>query len=289
MKVAITGSNGFVGKHLMRYLRENTSLDLIELSRAQGVDVTKFSTLSEAITDVDCIIHLAAKTFVPDSFKKPKDFIDVNVGGTTNVLELARRKNAKVIFLSSYVYGRPEYLPIDETHKIDMNNPYCASKYIGENVCELYATAFGLDISIIRPFNVYGPGQGSDFLIPTILSQVRDGVVTLRDPRPKRDYIYINDLLKLILLAINKKNTENLEVFNAGSGKSYSIADIINCLKQNSSIVDFEVNYTNEYRPNEVLDTVANMDKVKSYFNWIPQVDLQEGIDKLIEYEMKNL
>lgn len=279
--VLITGSSGFVGKVLMSELqKENISAQGIDI--ADGFDITDFSTL-EKFTDIDCIVHLAAKSFVPDSFTKPRDFYQTNISGTLNVLELARKHNASVIFFSSYLYGAPEYLPINEEHRLDPHNPYAQSKLIGESLCCAYHRDFGVPVIIFRPFNIYGKNQNSDFLIPTIIKQCESGLIRLKDSRPKRDYIHVSDVAKAICLAVKKQNS-NLEIFNLGTGVSFSVKEIVELIINNFAKV-INVEYDNKQRKNEVLDCYADITKMKNYFGWTPQVSLSEGLKSILNKE----
>jgi nucleoside-diphosphate-sugar epimerase len=279
--VLITGSSGFVGKALISELqKENISAQGIDI--ADGFDITDFSTL-EKLADIDCIVHLAAKSFVPDSFIKPLDFYQTNISGTLNVLELARKHNASVIFFSSYLYGAPEYLPVNEEHRLDPHNPYAQSKLISESLCHAYHRDFGVPVIIFRPFNIYGKNQNSDFLIPTIIKQCESGLIRLKDSRPKRDYIHVSDVAKAICLAIKRQNS-NLEIFNLGTGTSFSVKEIVELIINNFAKV-IKVEYDNEQRKNEVLDCYADITKMKNYFGWAPQISLEEGLKRILNKE----
>ena len=284
MKIAITGSTGFIGQHLLKVLFNNEQYTIIPLDRNKGFDITNMETLKNLESEVDYIIHLAAKTFTPDSYKHARDFIEVNAQGTANVLELARIKKARLLYVSSYVYGPPKYLPIDEKHPVDMFNPYSASKLLGEQMCQLYATSLDVPVVIIRPFNVYGPGHGDHFLLPKIIQQAKTGEVSLIDPRPKRDYIYISDLVSLIIKAVEHKFETPIETFNAGTGKSHSIHELVETIKNTGLIdTDFKVRFSHEYRVNEVLDTVASIEKAKNELGWEPKITLEQGITLMIK------
>ena len=255
----------------------------LSLSRSEGIDVTNFNSLSSISESIDCIIHLAAKTFIPESFEIPREYIETNVQGTTNVLEFARLKEAKVIFLSTYVYGPPQYLPVDEKHPVNFYNPYSTSKLIAEHVCQMYNKMFDLPIYIIRPFNIYGKNQASHFLIPKIIEQSKTGKVQLIDPRPKRDFIHIDDLVDLVKQLTNMDyKKSDFQIYNAGLGKSYSIQDVVRYIREISEN-DFEVSFSNEYRKNEVLDLYADISKAKSDLSWTPKYDLKEGLREIMK------
>jgi len=278
MKIAISGFNGFIGKHLCTSLEEENH-DLIKISRTQGLDLSD-STILSKIPKFDLFIHLAANSFVPDSFNKPHEFYRNNILSTLNALELCKKYNAKFYFFSSYVYGRPSYLPIDENHPISSINPYAESKIICERLCMAYSRDFGVPVTIFRPFNIYGKGQNESFIIPTIIEKSKTGIVELKDSRPKRDFIHVKDIVVAILNAI-KLNKEGVNIYNLGYGESFAISDIINIIKQVTKS-EFRVSYSEERRPNEVLDTVSNIDKAKKDLGWTPKIDLLTGIKDIL-------
>jgi len=193
MKIAITGSRGFVGSFLSKRLIE-LNFDIVEIDLEVGYDITNWDSIS-TVENFDLLIHLAAKSYVPDSLKNPVEFYKTNILGTINALEMCRKLDVKIIFASSYVYGTPQYLPIDENHPVEAFNPYSQSKLIGEDLCRSYSRDFNVPAIILRPFNIYGKGQSSDFLVPLILNQAEKGIVKLKDSRPKRDFIYIEDVV----------------------------------------------------------------------------------------------
>jgi UDP-glucose 4-epimerase len=178
------------------------------------------------------------------------------------------------------LYGEPEYQPIDEKHPLKPHNPYGHSKLICEKLSEGYNKDFNVPVIIFRPFNIFGPGQNKEFLIPGIMEQLKTGMITLKDPRPKRDYIYVSEVVKAVLLAIDYEET-NYEIFNLGYGKSYSVAEVVNMICELSK-ANAAVNYSKERRQNEVLDTVADISKLNSILNWKPEIDLKKGLKMII-------
>ena len=284
MIIAVTGSSGFTGRKLSEHL-VSLNHDVIELDIKEGIDITDFNNLKE-IPKFDIIYHLAAMSYVPDSYQKPHDFYRVNVNSTLNTLELSRKYNAKYVYVSSYVYGNPEYLPIDENHPVVSFNPYSDTKIISENLCRSYNKYFNLNIMIVRPFNIYGPAQTNNFLIPFILKQAVNGKIELGDPNPKRDLIYIDDLIELYSKLITYEDS-SFEIFNAGYGKSYSVREIVEYII-GMFPSKIEVNYLNKVRPNEVNDTIADTRKAKKLLNWAPKVDLREGLLKVYNDMIKS-
>jgi nucleoside-diphosphate-sugar epimerase len=278
MKIAVTGSSGFIGSRLVEVLG-SLGHDIIAIDIQNGIDITNFDMLSR-IGEFEMIYHLAAKTFVPDSYRKPRDFYHVNVNGTLNILELCRIRKAKIVFSSSYIYGNPQYLPIDESHPIIAFNPYAQSKIIGENLCTGYNRDFNVPTIIFRPFNIYGPKQNENFLIPEIISQARNGEITLKDGEPKRDYIFIDDLVSAYLKCIDL-NSKNIEVFNVGSGKSYSVKEIVKIVNDNFKY-EIKVNYLNQRRQHEVMNTIANTRKIENILKWKSETDIFAGIRSVL-------
>ena len=277
--IAVTGSSGFIGSKLVDSLRED-GIELLELDLKNGFDLTDKNCL-EKIKKFDAVVHLAARSFVPDSFVYPRQFYADNYIITLNILELARKFNSKVIFFSSYVYGTPRYLPIDEHHPLEAHNPYAQSKIICEKLCEGYARDFDLPVIIFRPFNIYGTGQNSYFLIPTILNQVKTGLVKLQDSRPKRDFIFVDDVISAIRSVISS-STSHIDFYNLGYGVSHSISDIISSIREIYPH-EFNVEFNGEIRKNEVMDIVADISHAKVDLLWEPKVSLNEGIAKIIQ------
>jgi nucleoside-diphosphate-sugar epimerase len=280
MKVAISGSSGFIGRHLTNYLNKS-GFELVLLDFSTGYDLCNWDQI-KGLEEFDVFIHLANKSYVPDSYDNPRSFYDTNIVSTLNILELCRINKAKYLYLSSYVYGNPKYQPIDENHPIQAFNPYSQSKILCEQLCLAFSRDFNIPGIIFRPFNVYGPGQTDSFLIPTILNQLKTGTVKIKDDRPKRDFIHVYDLVRSIRNAIEYKLGKGTEVFNVGSGISYSIKDVMTIILTHfPGQAHYEC--SNEIRPNEVMDTVADIRKIKSLLNWQPEIDLTSGIVEMLK------
>lgn len=280
-KVLVTGHEGFLGKNLIKKLKK-IDVDILTLTEPNGkkIDVRDWEKIKE-IEKPDIIYHLAAVTYIPFAYKNPRIVYEVNVLGTLNILELARISNAeKFIFISSYVYGIPQYLPVDEEHPLNPNNPYSKSKLIAESLCRSYYHDFDLNCTILRPFNIYGSGQREDFLIPTIINQVKKGKINLKDPKPKRDFIHVDDVVTA-LIDIANKNYE-FEIFNIGSGKSYSVKEIVDKIVSFQD-KDLEVFYEIKRRKNEIDETVANIDKIQRKLGWKPKINIDIGLLSLYD------
>ncbi|MCZ2479772.1 NAD-dependent epimerase/dehydratase family protein [Aquirufa nivalisilvae] len=273
-RILVSGSSGFIGRNFCHALTKG-NYQVIEIPSSKEFDLCDSKKVA-LLPEVDVIIHLAAKSYIPDSFNNPSYFYQNNVVSTLNLLEKSRKDKAKFILLSTYIYGNPQYLPIDEKHQRSALNPYTQSKLICEDLCQAYARDFGLHSIILRPFNVYGPGQLSSFLLPSIISQLNNEEIFLQDSRPKRDYVFIDDLVEAILLSIEVEK-EGCNVYNVGSGSSYSVNELVDMLVQISKSTS-QIRFANIERKGEVLNTIADIKKINSDLGWFPLVDLQEGL-----------
>ena len=275
-KILVTGSDGFIGSMLLKQLQQ-TGAEVKGIDLKSGFDITDWGQFKD-LENVNLVYHLAALMGIPFSFKHPRKVYEVNVIGTLNVLEFCRFNDIKkLIFASSYVYGQPQYLPIDERHPVNPTNPYARSKVMGEELCRGYAEDYGIECLIIRPFNIYGPSQNENFLIPSILKQIcENNKIELNDPEPRRDLLFVSDMVDAYIKAGEFKNSK-FEIFNIGFGKSYSVNEIVEIVLQ---LIDkkIEVKYTGERRQNEIMDTVANISKASKKLNWHPKIELQKGL-----------
>lgn len=281
-KILITGSRGFIGSYLTKALKR-IGKEIYELPKSNNLDITIFSNLKE-IPPQDVVYHLAGVTGTGESLSNPLKTYHVNVTGTLNVLEWCRLNDVKkVIYSSSYVYGTPEYLPIDEKHPANPGNPYNKSKLLGEKLCSAYYEDYGLKTVILRFFNVYGYGQDESFLIPSIIRQCISGKITVRDPAPKRDFIYIDDVVSACLKAENPD--VSYDIFNIGYGVSYPVSETVNLIKEifeDITGAKVEVQYLNETKKNEIMDTVADISRAKELLDWQPRTDFRTGLQKTV-------
>ena len=280
MKILITGYSGFIGSYLQKKL-EKTEHELILVDIANGTNICDWQQVKQ-YEGMDVIVHLANLSFVPSSYEQPKRFYETNYLSTLNMLELCRLNNAKMVFFSSYIYGHPQYQPIDENHPTQAFNPYSQTKVICESLCEGYNRDFKVPITIFRPFNIYGTGQNPDFLIPSIIQQAKTGKIVIKDDRPKRDYIHVEDIIDAIITAIETENTDkSIQKFNLGSGVSYSVKEIVDMVR---GLFDTEIEYicTHEIRPNDVMDTIADISKIQNELHWKPSISILEGLTKMV-------
>ena len=276
-RVLVTGGSGFIGRRLVRHLREQGAEVYAPERSALDVTVGPLPELS-----VDFVIHLAGRTFVPASWNEPADFYRVNVLGTVNVLEYCRQKQAHLLYVSGYAYGIPDSLPISEDAPLKPNNPYAFSKRSAEAVCHFYYERLQTRVTIARPFNIYGPGQSADFLIPHILKQVVDpavAAVEVEDDTPRRDYVHVDDVIGAIERL--RANPKPGAVFNIGSGESYSVAEIAEIACRAAGISKPVVSRGNQ-RVNDISDVVADISAIRNAVGWSPSITLLDGLCEII-------
>ena len=280
MVVAITGIDGFLGSAVQAALAGRQDITILPICRRLGHDLLCPETLQD-IPLFDAVLHLAAASFVPDAYKTPALFYNTNVGGTLQVLELCRRNCARMVYVSSYVYGQPHYMPIDEAHPVQPFNPYAQSKVMGEDLCRAYTRDFEVPAVILRPFNIYGPGQAAHFLLPKLIQQALAGEeITVFDDRPRRDYVQVRDVAAALVKALEVAPGEDA-VFNIGSGESHSIPDVCKMLERLVG-KPLSLKVLNQQRPTEILDTICNREKALQVLGWAPTVALAEGLAEMM-------
>lgn len=277
---AVTGNSGFVGKHLVHMLKSK-GISVLEISRtSNSIDVTNWEQV-QRIPEQDVLFHLAGIVNVQESFEQPRNVYYTNCVGTLNMLEWCRIHQIKrMVYASTFVYGVPEHLPVDEMHPVAPNNPYSQSKLMGEELCDAYCRDHGLNVTILRFFNIYGPGQTGNFLVPHILQQLSSGDVIIGDPSPKRDFVYISDVINA-LIAGSESDISGCNIYNIGSGESHPagmIADMLAGLYFEYTGKNVSTKYTYSKRKSEIADTIASIGKAKNDLKWTPQVDIKTGL-----------
>ncbi|MCW5624029.1 MAG: NAD(P)-dependent oxidoreductase [Burkholderiales bacterium] len=275
--VIVTGGGGFVGRALCRRLMAE-GREVLALSRADG-DITDGGVWN-ALPPAKVVVHLAGQSFVPDSWKSPDRFLTVNVDGTKRALEWCRRNGARLVFASAYVYGIPESLPIRESHPVRPNNPYALSKYLAEQCCEFAARYQGVNSTVLRVFNVFGPGQREEFLLPTLVQQLAGSEIRVMDLAPKRDYVYLPDVVDAFVRALD--GPTGFQRFNIGSGISYSVAELVAEL-QAAAGTKLPVVSMAEQRPQEIPDVRADINLAGEVLAWAPVFDLAAGIRDMLK------
>jgi nucleoside-diphosphate-sugar epimerase len=274
--ILVTGATGFVGRHLIPVLQ---ACDFEVLPHSLRED--RPNSIPGSVSHV---FHLAAKTYVPESWSDPLSFYEANVLGTVRVLDFCRRVGAPVTIISSYVYGNPESLPVSEDHAVQAFNPYSHSKILAEQVAKYYAEGLGVHVTLIRPFNLYGPFQDYRFLIPTLLRQALDPaskVISVADARPRRDFLFVADFIDLLIRTM-RADSHVFEIFNAGSGASVSIADLCEAINVLTGAPK-ELVSRGESRPEEVFDVFSDVSKAWQELGWRPQTSLAEGLALTID------
>jgi UDP-glucose 4-epimerase len=277
LRVLVTGNNGFIGSSLIKKLGNKIHFETTDQGNNRKVNILKRNQL-QTVGLVDAIIHLASKTSIPDSNTNPYDTYYTNILGTLNVLDYARQNNiSKIINTSTFVYGIPQYLPIDEKHPINPHSPYTKSKLMAERLCEYYSKDYGIDIVTLRPFYVYGPAMKMTTFIPSIIKQIREGNrVFLSSRNTRRDFLYIDDLVDIIdriLLDFPKGHN----VYNVGFGKSYSLEKVIEIIEKILKI-DIDIEYDDSLRPNDIVNMEADNSSLRNLYNWCPKIDIEVGL-----------
>ena len=274
--VLITGADGFLGRHIVRDLTSR-GFNVLAKRRADG-DVSQSSTW-QTFPAANYLIHLAGSTFVPASWEEPSAFVQANSISTSYALDFCRSNNTRMIFLSTYLYAANANLPIKETDAIDPANPYALSKLFGEQLCSFYAKHFGVELVILRPFNVYGAGQSPRFLVPSIISQAKKGdEIRVLDSRPARDYLFIEDLLEAVNLSLTSKL--KFGIFNIGTGVASSVEDLIQTLGQ---VIGRELKVVSaeQERFGEINSTQASILQATNILGWKPKWTLADGLADL--------
>ena len=249
----------------------------------------------DAVTEgADMVMHLAALIAIPYSYVAPRSFIDTNVTGTLNVLEAVRRHGvSRLVHTStSEVYGTPETLPIRETHPVQGQSPYSASKIAADHLCEAYWRSFGVPVIVLRPFNTYGPRQSLRAVLPTILGQLIAGKTRVRlgDIRPRRDLTYVGDTVDGFIRAAVSPGVEG-EVIQLGTGRAVSIAELFDMAQQvlgTAASIDIDERRLRP-RKSEVMVLQSDPSKAERLLGWRATVSIEDGIARTAEWCAANM
>lgn len=281
MRVAVAGSDGFVGTKVCEQL-EAKGHEVIRIDITRGFDLCE-KTIIDKINPIDCIVHLANLVFVPGSYAEPEKYYRINYLTTLNSLEICRKYNARLVYASSYIYGPPQYLPVNESHPICPFNPYAQTKVICEKLCEGYHRDFKVKVSILRPFNIYGVGQKGKLLIPEIIGQLKEGkeTIDLKASSPRRDYINVIDVAGAFVACT--EDTNDFNVYNVCSGESVSVRELTEVINKHLK-KKVQFNFSEQARPNEVDESRGCCAKLES-IGWKRTITLDEGIKQLLESE----
>ncbi|GGD72561.1 NAD-dependent 4,6-dehydratase LegB [Lacimicrobium alkaliphilum] len=310
--VLITGADGFIGSHLAELLvakgfnvRALTQYDsqnswgwLDSIHCLDDIEVVSGDIrdpfFCRKITEkTDRVFHLAALIAIPYSYKAPASYVETNVQGTLNICQAALDNDVKrVVHTStSEVYGTAQYVPIDEMHPLQPQSPYSASKIGADSMAMSFYHAFGLPVTIARPFNTYGPRQSARAVIPTIITQIAKGMdsIKLGDVTPTRDFNYVEDTCAA-LLALSESDKTLGETLNIASGSEISIGDTLNLLRE---LMKSKVTFLTDQqrlRPgtSEVYRLWGDSSKLQELTGFKPAHDLKSGLRKTIDWFTKD-
>jgi dTDP-glucose 4,6-dehydratase len=293
----VTGADGFAGSHLCEALIEQGARVrglvrtgyLKSLQNIKGVeiingDMLDYQSLLNATKHTDTLFHLAAITLIPETRAMMTNTFAVNSMGTLNALMTAKENKVKKIVYAStcHVYGKQERFPISEEAIPQPIDIYSACKLTGEHLCTSFIHMFGLNISISRAFNHFGPRQREEFLIPTVITKLlRGNKLSLGNPEPTRDYTYISDIVEGYLLLA--EHGEPGQIFQLCSGIERSVKSIIENIVQIGEF-DTEIEWNPGTRLVDIPRSFGSYSKAKSELGWEPKVDFEEGVKKTIEW-----
>lgn len=314
-KVLVTGADGFIGSHLTELLVEkgyqvkaftfynsfNTWgwLDTLPQNKMKDVeifagDIRDPNGVREAMRGVDGVFHLAALIAIPFSYHSPDSYVDTNIKGTLNVLQAARELETERIMVTSTseVYGTAQYVPIDERHPFQGQSPYSATKIGADRLAESFYRSFSLPVTIVRPFNTYGPRQSARAVIPTIISQLLSGKEEIRlgSLTPTRDFNYVKDTAAGFLAIAESEQTIGEEI-NIATQQEISIGDlaheIIRQINPGARIVCDEQRLRPE--KSEVNRLLGSNEKIRRLTMWEPRYTFEQGIRETIEWMRGNM
>ena len=310
-KALITGADGFIGSHLTEMLvaqgykvkalsqynsfnnwgwleNVNCKNDIEILSG----DIRDFNYCKLISKDVEVIFHLAALIAIPFSYVAPDSYVETNIKGTLNICQAAlENKISRSIHTStSEVYGTAQYVPIDEKHPLQAQSPYSASKISADAMAMSFYNSFDLPLSIVRPFNTYGPRQSARAVIPTIITQIASGKKEIRlgDTSPTRDFNYVEDCCRGFIMIAESDKTIG-ETINIGSNSEISIGDTLNMIKE---LMSSDVTFINDQQRNrpeksEVYRLWCDNKKINELVGYKPKINIQNGLKKTIDWITK--
>ena len=310
VQVLVTGADGFIGSHLTERLVTlgarvrafclyNSQGSLGWLDRADPAirgaldvrlgDIRDARFVEESCRDIDTVFHLAALIAIPYSYLAPESFVDTNVKGTLNVLEGARRAGCRRVIQTSTseVYGTPDTLPIRESHPLQGQSPYSASKIAADKMCEAYHCSFNLPIVTVRPFNTYGPRQSARAVLPAILTQLLAGhtLVKLGRLDARRDLLFVADTVDGFTRAGEAPDVEG-KVIQLGTGRMVSDGELFEIACRSLGVEARIEQDTQRFRPDasEVMALQADPSRAKALLGWEPRVTLEEGLRRTADW-----
>lgn len=315
MKVLVTGADGFIGSHLVEALIEageevraftyynafNTWgwLDTLPKTVRESIEVVSGDIrdhyfVKKAMEGIRCVYHLAALIAIPYSYYSPESYVETNIGGTLNVLNAARELQTERVLVTSTseVYGTAKYVPIDEQHPFQGQSPYSASKIGGDRMAEAFHRSFGVPVTIVRPFNTYGPRQSARAVIPTIISQLIAGCEEIRlgALTPTRDFVFVKDTAKGFIELAKCQEAIGKEV-NIATMKEITIGDLakkmIEQINPQARIVCDE----RRLRPvnSEVERLLGDATLLRSLTGFVPGISIDEGLVQTVAFIREHL
>jgi NAD dependent epimerase/dehydratase len=310
MKILVTGSEGFIGSHLVEALLDSGSdvrafvyynshnswgwLDTFPKEKLKKIEIFSGDIrdpygVRKAMQDIDVVFHLAALIGIPFSYHSPDCYVDTNIKGTLNVLQAAQElKTSRVLVTStSEVYGTARYVPIDEDHPLQGQSPYSATKIAADKIAESFFCSFRTPVTIVRPFNAYGPRQSARAVIPTIITQLLSGAtdIKLGSTHPTRDFNYVKDTVAGFMAIAETQATIGEEI-NIASQQEISIGhlaqEIIAQINPDARIVSDDIRIRPE--KSEVQRLLGSNEKICRLTGWQPNYTLEQGIRETIEW-----
>ncbi|MDR0796574.1 MAG: NAD-dependent 4,6-dehydratase LegB [Tannerella sp.] len=306
-QVLVTGADGFIGSHLtemllakgykVKALSHYNSFNhwgwLEEINHADLEVITgdvRDPHFCKYITkDVDTVFHLAALIAIPYSYFAPDSYVDTNIKGTLNICQAAKENDIKRVLVTSTseVYGTAKYVPIDENHPKQPQSPYSASKIGADAMGMSFYHAFGLPVTVVRPFNTYGPRQSARAIIPTIITQIANGVkeIKLGDLRPSRDFNYVKDICKGFIEISESDLTIGREV-NVCSNHEITMHSVFELIAKLMHAEVIFIEDSRRLRPenSEVFRLWGDNSIIKSLVGYLPAYSLEEGLKETIEW-----
>lgn len=309
--VLVTGAGGFIGSHLceslakkgykvraiIRYNSGNFWGWLEDSSYKKNIDIISgdirnYDSLKSAVNGTDIVFHLAALIGIPYSYQTPESYMDTNIKGTLNVLQAAKEFRVKKVVCTSTseVYGTAQFVPISEEHPINPQSPYAASKAAADFMALSFYRSFGTPVSIVRPFNTYGPRQSARAVIPSIIIQILSGSksIKLGTVDSVRDFTFVKDTVDGFISA--GEAADNIgEVINLGSNDEIKIKYLAGMIAELANKKIRIMNEKTRMRPHnsEVKRLLADTSKAQSLLNWAPRYSLRSGLQETIKWFSK--